>query len=272
MELSEQEIIADIERRQREAAAEAPATITVAKLLRAPPKALTAEEIALRDAEIAERERRRQQQLLTERWTEFIGIRGARYKTATLSNFTATEQKQIDAIAALTEYRDTMATRLAEGEGVVLFGPKGTGKDHLLVALARAAIIAGFRVTWQNGMDLFGEMRDRIDSQDSERAFVNRFIYPDVLYLSDPVPPIGSLTDFQAAMMFRILDGRYSRRKPTWCSVNVSKGSELDARMGSQNVDRLRHGALSIHCDWPSYRAVAKHVTAQELPRKESTQ
>ncbi len=148
----------------------------------------------------------------------------------------------------------------------MLFGPKGTGKDHLLVALCRAAIVAGKYVLWQNGMDLFGDIRDRMDTADSERALINRLVAPDVLYLSDPVPPLGNLTEFQSSMMFRILDGRYSRRKPTWCSVNASKGAELESRMGPQNVDRLRDGALSIHCDWPSYRAVSRHVTGKDTP------
>jgi DNA replication protein DnaC len=83
---------------------------------------------------------------------------------------------------------------------------------------------------------------------------VNRMVQPDVLYLSDPLPPFGNLTAHQATMLFRILDARYSRSKPTWVSVNVVSGLELDERIGAQNGDRLRDNAICILCDWPSYR------------------
>ena len=124
------------------------------------------------------------------------------------------------------------------------------------MSVALAAIKAGFNVIWQNGMDLFGDIRDAIDKGDAERALVSKLVSPDVLYLSDPLPPVGKLTDFQAAMLFRVLDGRYSRKRPTWVTVNVSSGAEMDERMGPQNGDRLRDGALAIFCDWPSHRRV----------------
>jgi hypothetical protein len=34
----------------------------------------------------------------------------------------------------------------------------------------------------------------------------------------------------------------------------VAGGSEADDRLGSQIVDRLKHDALAIFTDWPSYR------------------
>lgn len=270
MENSEEaELIAELERKQRDAAATGAELIGDIASRRAgstPSRLapLTDEQIARRDAENRERERDREMRARAELWRAFVDVRGSRYADCRLETFDTSSPKQAAAVKALKEYRDTLADRLADGEGVVLFGPKGTGKDHLLVALCPVLFAMGKRVVWQNGMDLFGEMRDRMDSGESERALVARLVYPDVLYLSDPVPPIGSLSEFQASMMFRILDGRYSRRKATWCSVNVSKGSELEERMGPQNVDRLRDGALSIHCDWPSYRTVSKHVTGRE--------
>lgn len=268
-EPTDAELIAQLEQRQREAATEGAELISSLShsrtmgILSRSMDPLTAEQIARRDAENIERERSREMRARAELWLSFANGRGSRYADCRLETFDTSSPKQAAAVNALKEYRDTMADRLADGEGIVLFGPKGTGKDHLLVSLCPVAFAMGKRVVWQNGMDLFGEMRDRMDSGESERALVSRLVYPDVLYLSDPVPPIGSLTEFQASMMFRILDGRYSRRKATWCSVNVSKGSELEERMGPQNVDRLRDGALSIHCDWPSYRAVSKHITGR---------
>lgn len=217
---------------------------------------LTDEQIAAREAEAAERERKRAEYAKHDRWRGLVRDRGERYAECRLANFEQATDAQKRAVAALADYCRDITDRLANCEGLILFGPKGTGKDHLAMAVARQAVFAGKYVLWQNGMDLFGDVRDSFDEATSERSLVNRLVAPDVLYLSDPLPPMGRLTDFQAGMLFRVIDGRYSRGRPCWVTVNVSSGSELDERMGSQVGDRLRHGALAIFCDWPSYRNV----------------
>lgn len=215
---------------------------------------LTPEQLAAREAEQAQRDAEREQHARCDRWRAFVQHRGDRYAECRLKNFACPTESQAKAVLTLMGYCEAMGDRIADGEGVVLFGPKGTGKDHLAVALCRVAIAQGRHVVWQNGMDLFGDIRDAIDKGEAERALVSRLVAPDVLYLSDPLPPFGNLSEFQAGMLFRIIDGRYSRRRPLWVTVNVSSGDELAQRMGSQNADRIKDGAVAIHCDWPSNR------------------
>ena len=218
--------------------------------------AMTTEQIAARDAEIVERDRMRDLAARHDRLRAFIFERGERYSDCRLGTFEKSTPGQVKVVDDLTDYLLNIETRVESGEGILFVGPRGTGKDHLAVAMVRATILSGFSVLWQNGMDLWGDVRDRMDSGDSERALVRRLVAPDVLYLSDPVPPMGKLTEFQAAMLFRVLDGRYSRRRPTWVTLNVASGQEADERMGPQNGDRLRDGALVISCNWGSYRRV----------------
>ena len=72
--------------------------------------------------------------------------------------------------------------------------------------------------------------------------------------LSDPLPPGGRLSDYQATMLYVILDRRYRECKPIWASVNTVGRDEADARIGAPLVDRLRDGALVLACNWPSHR------------------
>lgn len=138
---------------------------------------------------------------------------------------------------------------------IVWFGPPGTGKDHLMAAMIHMAVLEGIRVRWVNGMDLFGEVRDRMsDDTKQESVFVSGLVAPKVLAISDPLPPSGELTQFQSAMLFRVIDGRYSRGRPTWVTANVQSAEEMERRMGTQAVDRLTDGALVIPCGWESYR------------------
>lgn len=189
---------------------------------------------------------------------EFLASRGRRYHSCNVDNYVAKDPRQQGVLTSLTAYLDSFSDHLSRGDGLLLFGPAGTGKDHLLVSAARLAIRDhGVRVVWRNGADLFGDMRDRIGSDASERELLVKLVSPDVLYLSDPLPPYGSLTEFQAATLFRAVDRRYSLGKPTWVSLNVASRKEAAERMGPQIVDRLTDGALVLHCDWPSYRQPA---------------
>lgn len=191
-----------------------------------------------------------------QRLRSLIQRRGPRYEDCRLANFATDAGGQAKAVESLRTFGSNLLDNCESGRGLILFGPKGTGKDHLAMALATHAIMNhGLDVEWVNGMDLFGRFRDAMDDKDTtEHDLVRHYARRQILYISDPVPPVGNLTEFQAATLFRILDTRYSNMMPTWITVNVTSAAELDARIGAQNGDRLRDGALAIFCNWPSYR------------------
>ena len=70
----------------------------------------------------------------------------------------------------------TLSSGVASGVNVVLAGPPGTGKDHLLTALMWQACKFGFSVEWVNGLDLFAEYRDAIDGSTTESALLAGYV------------------------------------------------------------------------------------------------
>lgn len=193
-------------------------------------------------------------------WQELVKLRGLRYESCRLSTFDSPSQKQKDVIQRLTEFAEAIAERTKKGSGIILFGPKGTGKDHLMMSMARAAIGQFLKVHWVNGADMRGDVRDSTRSDDLESEYANKLIRKQILWISDPLPVSGALTDAQQDRLFRILDGRYSNLRPTWVTVNVSNREELEQRMGPQNADRLRDGSLALFCDWPTHRETLKNA------------
>ena len=186
---------------------------------------------------------------------------GRRYSGCSLQNFKLSDEldvsrKQQTALAAVQAYVDTIKERITEGCGLFLFGPAaGCGKDHLLTAVMLETVGRGYGVTWFNGQDLYGQFRDAITNEASERQTADRLTEPSVLALSDPIPPSGDVTPFQRSMLFRVIDRRYRDRRPTWITANVADRTEADSRFGVQLVDRLTDESLCLPCNWPSHRA-----------------
>jgi DNA replication protein DnaC len=218
---------------------------------------LSPEEQAARKAKEAEQaaeDLRRQRSSMIHHFLQSIG---RRYESARFTNYQITCQAQEDAVNRLKDYRKHMPERVAGGSGIVLLGPPGTGKDHLLVALGGYAIeVHGMTIKWTNGVELYGRFRDRMDRKgdESELDLINELARPDILYISDPLPPNGPLSEFQQTSLYRIIDSRYRHQRPTWCSINVANHDEAVQRMGAATVDRLRDDALTILCNWKSHR------------------
>ena len=188
-----------------------------------------------------------------------IDSAGRRYAKCTLKNYllhgTGAEMEAQQAIVdQVRRFGRTIVHNVDQGKNLVLFGPPGTGKDHLAIALSRKACEAGFVVKWTQGMRIFEKRRDGITLGESEKSLVSQYRQPDVLVISDPIPPYGNLNDGQSEFLFRIIDDRYRAMKPIWVTVNTGDGKELAGKIGVQVVDRLRHGALCLDCNWSSYR------------------
>ena len=185
----------------------------------------------------------------------FLAQRGAVYRECCLANYEVYDAAQKPVTAALEAYADELGTNINDGRGLFLYGSGGTGKDHLLAAMARRAIIGfGRRVVWVSGQQLFGRIRDAMNGDTTEESLVASYTKPSVLLLSDPSPIFGDVTSHQANMLYRIIDERCNFGRTTWTTINVKSREEANHKIGGPIVDRLAFNALSLQCKWPSYR------------------
>lgn len=214
--------------------------------------------------EIEADERFREQGRRQEARRALVDRIGKRYAESKLVNFEKSSNPDIAALqlAALETVRklqNNLRVHVEQGGNVILYGPPGTGKDHLMAALMHYAIaIHGINIRWCNGQDLAGEFRDAIDNETPESTVVRRYTEAQVLAISDPVPPRGDATNYAAQMLYRILDCRYRNGRGTWVTVNVGNAEEAASGLSAPVFDRLRDNAVSVFCNWPSYRAANK--------------
>jgi DNA replication protein DnaC len=178
---------------------------------------------------------------------------GRRYERCTLDTFRATMPAQAAVLEQLRGYAASIRQRVADGTNVILVGPSGAGKDHLLAGLVHVALAEGLSVRWTTGSQLWLHMRDAIQGG-CERQAIDELVRPDVLVLSDPIPPHAEPSNYERSILYAIVDRRYSHMRPIWMSANVSSRQQADERLGHAVADRLRHGALVLGCWWPSYR------------------
>lgn len=223
---------------------------TLAKFADAP----AVSEESLADMENAERLRRQRKRL-----DKLNDQAGAKRAESRFGNFDAPTPAKQKVKKAVTDWATGYAD--SPSSGLILYGPVGTGKDHLAYAAVRRVLIeCEANVRWVNGRDLFGMVRDNIDATSDERSFFRSFSSPDVLVISDPLPPIGDLTSHQADCLYRICEARDANGKALVITVNVGSDEEADKRLGPATWDRMCHGAWKVACRWASYRKPAREV------------
>ncbi len=183
---------------------------------------------------------------------------GERYnpQRCSLDTFRLTSrEKQQPVITRLREIGADLPNFTLGGHGLVFIGSVGTGKDHLAASMLYTAI-REFRIQakWVNGRAIFQASRDAIRNDLAESEMIEPFLHPTILCISDPVPVGGSLTSWNVDLLYRLIDIRYRRMRPTWMTLNVQTPEEADKCLTPPVWDRLRDGAEIVRCFWSSFR------------------
>jgi len=191
-------------------------------------------------------------------------VRGARYVPATLETYSVSSEGQRAVVARLRGFQRDGIPNLHRGGGLLLYGPEGTGKDHLLFAMLRNAIIDwGYTATWRDGMGLQDEIRESI-GEGAQSEFRRRLCEPQILAISDPLPPRSGQSDkddisaWNLQFLRDVIDRRYSALKSTWFTFNGTSLDALKAALLPPLTARIADCSTEILCSWKSNRKTAK--------------
>jgi len=181
----------------------------------------------------------------------------------TISNFDfafqpSVSRRQIETLATGQWIRD--------GQGLLLQGPPGVGKTHLVVGLGLRAIETGFSVSFYRLDELMHQLKKDADINPTKlkhRKYmgVNLVIIDEFGY--------QSLDREEANLFFRVVNYRYVKGSSTAITTNkgiASWPSVLadDEVLAGAILDRLLHSATVLNIQGRSYRLKELDVQLQE--------
>jgi DNA replication protein DnaC len=142
---------------------------------------------------------------------------------------------------------------VGRAENLAVTGPSGTGKSHLVEALAHAVIDAGMRVAWFTLESLTLTIgRAKVDA--SINRVVARICRSELIVIDD----IGQLPTGQdaAEAFYRVIDAAYERRSVAVTSNLHPSGFDTIMPKGfaTATVDRLMHHAHIVVTEGGSLR------------------
>ena len=199
------------------------------------------------DAEIAERERRQREAERTERYRRAVP---ERYWHESLDTYrTDTDERR-----GAAEKARAFAQSARQGgfRTLLLLGAVGTGKTHLACGIVREA--GGI---YRLAPGIAEELRRArsFGAKETEADVLDRYGRASLLVIDEIGRGISA--DEERYMLYRIIDERYNRRKPTVLVSNMTKKGFL-SYVGIAAADRLTESACAAEFTGSSYRAVLR--------------
>jgi DNA replication protein DnaC len=134
---------------------------------------------------------------------------------------------------------------------LALYGDFGTGKTHLLAAIANAFAAAGQTCRFASVVSLFDALQERIQAGQDYHELVRKAIEVPLLVLDDldKLKP----SEFREETLYKILNGRCNAGLPLAISSNNAP-YDLERWVGSAGRSRLMQGLIPVPMYGPDYR------------------
>jgi len=147
---------------------------------------------------------------------------------------------QAQSLQACRRYVAELDRHVAAGTCLVLIGPPGVGKTHLMVAVAADACRSEVRARYTTMATFLAALRGSWEWHAEEHA--ESFLTPRVLVLDEVWTPPSAR---EAGALLALIDERYRRGVPTLVASNLT-WPQMQADVGARFCDRLLEGGGQV--------------------------
>lgn len=134
---------------------------------------------------------------------------------------------------------------------LALTGTYGTGKTHLLAAIANAHRQAGKPCLYVSAVTLFEAIQDRIHNDRDYQSLLKRAAHTPLLLIDDIDKPKAS--EFRESLYYHLINKRNLARLPIAISCNCHP-RELERWIGGAARSRLMQGLVPVAMNGADYR------------------
>ena len=140
------------------------------------------------------------------------------FAEATFENFDVTDSNRTNYKYCLN-YAKKFNQMRESGQGLLLYGPVGTGKSFAAACIANA-VMGDLRTVVMTSLVKLLQQISAFDNKYSEEDLINDLMKPSLLILDD----LGAErnTDFALEKVYNIIDSRYRSKKPLILTTNLS--------------------------------------------------
>lgn len=188
-------------------------------------------------------DKREKDDTMIERYRANSGIEG-RLAEASFNSFGITNGNR-EAYTRSLQYAGNIENIMPKGYGIYYFGKSGVGKTYIAACVGNMLLDMGVEVKFAKVSDILTDIKEAYSQRGNEAAVLNEYIFADVAILDDIgsedyTAKRGAAVSFAQEKLFQIIDGRYSRKKPTIFTSNYSL-EELITKRGilRKTVERI---------------------------------